>query len=450
MLSTLAGFLLASVVTAAQAVPSQKLLDLMAQAKAETDLGNYDAAIAALSALVEAADAAPALRAEGLVRLGAARRGSGDLEGAFEAFERASQAPGLDRGTKALLVQALGGALPDADRWAEVWSHVAFTPERSEPARPTLSIVWPDVPPKQVYRGKPIAIDFKDADIQDVFRLMADVSGLNVVVSPRVRGRVTLKADNEPWDRILDRILAAHGLAYLWEDNVLLVSRPGGGAAAISLDTSGDVIGIEDVGCWLEGQFPLITASVKAELATAPRLYFKSSFGSAYYYVEMARSGDGFVGRLPRPKVVASPNSYYVQAVMNDGTRLRTREISTVVVGEASACPAGARLAKTGPDGAVSVYSLPQGLPPQRRFSGRRIDVDYSSRELREVLSDVAGSSGASLEIDPVVGGRVTLKLKQVRWDQAFDVVVWINGLDWAQDGTNLKVFPRKASVESR
>jgi hypothetical protein len=305
------------------------------------------------------------------------------------------------------------------------------------------------VPPKQVYSGKPIAIDIKDADIQDVFRLMADVSGLNVVVFPGVRGRATLKADNEPWDRILDRILAANGLSYRWEDNVLWVSRPDGGPAA-ALDSAGEAIRVEEVGCWVEGKFPLITASVKAELASAPRLHFKSAMGSAYYYIEMARSGDAFVGRLPRPKVAASPNSYYVQGVMQSGRRVRTPEVSVVVVGEASACPAGARLAATGPDGAVTVFSLPQALPPRRPYSGQRIDLDYRSRELREVFSEVAGSGGASVEVDPAVAGRVTLKLKQVRWDQAFDVVVRVNGLDWTQEGTSLKVFPRKASAESR
>ena len=43
-----------------------------------------------------------------------------------------------------------------------------------------------------------------------------------------------------------------------------------------------------------------------------------------------------------------------------------------------------------------------------------------------------------------MVAGRLTFKLNQVRWDQAFDIVVRVNGLDWAQDGKTLKVFPSK------
>ena len=48
---------------------NQNLLDQMAEAKAETDLGRYDAAIRALSAIIVAPDAAPALRDEALIRL---------------------------------------------------------------------------------------------------------------------------------------------------------------------------------------------------------------------------------------------------------------------------------------------------------------------------------------------------------------------------------------------
>src|SRR5450432_2310561 len=87
--------------TAAAGPQSQDLLDLMAQGKAETDLGHYEAAIRALDAIVEAAEAPPDFRLEALVRLGVARRGSRDFEGAVRAFERVANAPDLDAATKA-------------------------------------------------------------------------------------------------------------------------------------------------------------------------------------------------------------------------------------------------------------------------------------------------------------------------------------------------------------
>src|SRR5260370_79618 len=155
-------------------------------------------------------------------------------------------------------------------------------------------------------------------DLGDFFRRVADVSGLNVVVHPGVHGRFTLNAENAAWDRSLDRILAANGLAYQWEDNVLRIMQP-------------------------------------------------------------------------------------------------------------------------------------QYLQPPRHFSGRRIDLDWGTRgrapgrDLREGLTALAAWGGATVVLDPAVRGEVVLKLNQVRWDQAFEIVVRVNGLDWTQNGKILKVFPPSA-----
>src|SRR6185503_3273358 len=51
---------------------------------------------------------------------------------------------------------------------------------------------------EKVYTGHPISLDFKDGDLQDIFRLFADISGLNVVVNPGVSGKVTLKLNEVP------------------------------------------------------------------------------------------------------------------------------------------------------------------------------------------------------------------------------------------------------------
>jgi type IV pilus secretin PilQ/predicted competence protein len=75
------------------------------------------------------------------------------------------------------------------------------------------------------WSGHPISLDFKDGDLQDVFRLFADISGLNVVVNPGISGRVTLKLTEVPWDQALDLILKINGLGYAIEDNVLRIAR---------------------------------------------------------------------------------------------------------------------------------------------------------------------------------------------------------------------------------
>ena len=82
--------------------------------------------------------------------------------------------------------------------------------------------------------GTPISLDFKDGDLQDIFRLFSDLSGLNVVVNPGVSGKVTLKLNEVPWGRALELILKTNGLGCVLEDNVIriapLADAPEGGA----------------------------------------------------------------------------------------------------------------------------------------------------------------------------------------------------------------------------
>ena len=64
------------------------------------------------------------------------------------------------------------------------------------------------------WNGSRISLDLKDADLKDVFRLMARISGLNVVVAPEVQGRLTMTLRDVPWDQALDIICKNFDLAY--------------------------------------------------------------------------------------------------------------------------------------------------------------------------------------------------------------------------------------------
>lgn len=74
------------------------------------------------------------------------------------------------------------------------------------------------------YTGKPISLDFKDIDVLDVFRLIAEVSGFNVVIDPDVKGKITIRLDNVPWDQALDVILKNQGLDKEIEGNVMRIA----------------------------------------------------------------------------------------------------------------------------------------------------------------------------------------------------------------------------------
>ncbi|MCI0414830.1 type IV pilus secretin PilQ [bacterium] len=74
------------------------------------------------------------------------------------------------------------------------------------------------------YTGEPFSFDFKDIDIKDLFRFIADISGLNVILDPSVRGSVTLKLTEVPWDQALDLITKNQGLGYTIEGNVIRIA----------------------------------------------------------------------------------------------------------------------------------------------------------------------------------------------------------------------------------
>ncbi len=91
-------------------------------------------------------------------------------------------------------------------------------------AAPRDTSAAPGAEPRK-WSGHPVSFDFKEGDLQDIFRLMAEISGLNVVVNPGISGRVTLKLTEVPWDQALDLILKINGLGHAIEDNVLRIAK---------------------------------------------------------------------------------------------------------------------------------------------------------------------------------------------------------------------------------
>jgi type IV pilus assembly protein PilQ len=74
------------------------------------------------------------------------------------------------------------------------------------------------------YTGAPISVNLKDVDLKDFFRLIHEISGLNVVLDPSVRGTVTLVLDQVPWDQGLDIVLRNNGLTKEIDGNVLRIA----------------------------------------------------------------------------------------------------------------------------------------------------------------------------------------------------------------------------------
>jgi len=77
---------------------------------------------------------------------------------------------------------------------------------------------------EKVYTGERLTLNFQDIDVRPVLQLLADTSGQNIVVSDSVKGRVTLRLQNVPWDQALDLVLRTKGLDMRRKNNVILVA----------------------------------------------------------------------------------------------------------------------------------------------------------------------------------------------------------------------------------
>ncbi|MBW2631113.1 MAG: secretin and TonB N-terminal domain-containing protein [Deltaproteobacteria bacterium] len=95
------------------------------------------------------------------------------------------------------------------------------------PAPKTIKITHGKVNPQpeknKQYTGKKISLDFQDADIKSVFRLISEISGFSIVAGPDVKAEVTVHMKDVPWDQALDTILEINGLGKRQSGTVISV-----------------------------------------------------------------------------------------------------------------------------------------------------------------------------------------------------------------------------------
>jgi type IV pilus assembly protein PilQ len=74
------------------------------------------------------------------------------------------------------------------------------------------------------YTGEPITLNLKDADIKDTLQRFSELTQLNIVLDPDVRGTVTVSLQEIPWDQALELILKINQLGYVLEGNVMRIA----------------------------------------------------------------------------------------------------------------------------------------------------------------------------------------------------------------------------------
>jgi len=75
----------------------------------------------------------------------------------------------------------------------------------------------------KAYKGQKVTLEFKDADIKNIFRIIAEISGYNMIIDSAVVGKVTIRLVNVPWDQALDLLLETNNLGMKKVGNVIRV-----------------------------------------------------------------------------------------------------------------------------------------------------------------------------------------------------------------------------------
>jgi len=133
----------------------------------------------------------------------------------------AAPAPVAAPEAKPVTVAAVAPAKSANTGYTETSQPTISTPS----ANPAASGAQAPAPaPAGKYSGEPISVNLKDVDLRDFFRLIHEISGLNVVVDPAVKGTLTIVLDDVPWDQALDIVLKNNDLDKQLDGNVLRIA----------------------------------------------------------------------------------------------------------------------------------------------------------------------------------------------------------------------------------
>ncbi|MBB3141970.1 type IV pilus secretin PilQ [Halomonas organivorans] len=139
------------------------------------------------------------------------------------------------------------------------------------------------------YTGERITLNFQDIEVRSVLAVIADFTGLNLVASDSVTGRVTLNLEDVPWDQALDLVLKSHGLASRQEGNVIVVA-PAEELAA-------------------REQLELQTREQLETLAPMETAYIQVKYAKAEDLAQLLRGESGFGLLTERGRVAVDPRT---------------------------------------------------------------------------------------------------------------------------------------------
>lgn len=166
----------------------------------------------------------PRLQWDGSILLIEFPRGPGHRRPGAEAGEPTPQDGSMPDGVPPAAIQKMPGqGAPGALEPVSYFDEEDLYSGPSEPASIDILREGGFTEEKE-YQGRRVSLDFKDADIGNILRLIADVSDLNIIAGEEVQGTVTVRLVEVPWDQALDVILMTKGLGFTRIGKVLRIA----------------------------------------------------------------------------------------------------------------------------------------------------------------------------------------------------------------------------------
>lgn len=92
----------------------------------------------------------------------------------------------------------------------------------------------------------------------------------------------------------------------------------------------------------------------------------------------------------------------------------------------------------------VAVRADESGKPKKAEYTGEKLTLNFQRIDVREALNVIADFTETNMVISDTVTGNITLRLKDVPWDQALDIILQSRGLDMRKNGNVIQVAPRE------
>lgn len=141
-------------------------------------------------------------------------------------------------------------------------------------------------------------------------------------------------------------------------------------------------------------------------------------------------------GEATAPAAKAAAN-----ATEGGGASAAAEEVAASGGGEAPSTDAEGNV-ELGDNKILTSQSLEQYLSGNSKFYGRKISIETSNMDVREALKFITEESGVNMVIADEVKGTVSLKLRQVPWDQALVVIMKARRLGYSRQGSVLRIEP--------